>query len=180
MDYNVLFAIRLELLDNYQDENIIIRELKIFLQNNGFDNIDQVNDFLLEFYQNFGIDINIETIRNINLENQDQVLNVDNYLNEINNFFDIMDQLLADYNDEDLEDVVITLKDDKKITKIKKLSDDDEKCSVCLEKINKDEDIWKLPCNHFYHQDCIKKWLTEYNYKCPICREPCGESQVKI
>jgi len=42
-------------------------------------------------------------------------------------------------------------------------------CSICRDAFNKDESVLCLPCEHFYHSDCIKPWLHEHN-TCPVCR----------
>ena len=42
-------------------------------------------------------------------------------------------------------------------------------CSICLEKIENDDDKTILSCNHVYHTSCIKTSI-EYNNKCPYCR----------
>ena len=31
-----------------------------------------------------------------------------------------------------------------------------------------------------FHTDCVTHWLKEYNYKCPICREECGQAKYHI
>ena len=46
--------------------------------------------------------------------------------------------------------------------------------------LQKENDIWELPCGHIFHQDCIGKWLKEYNYKCPICRKETGEGKFDV
>ena len=33
------------------------------------------------------------------------------------------------------------------------------------------EEVLGLPCLHFYHEECITKWLEQKN-KCPICKAP--------
>lgn len=45
-------------------------------------------------------------------------------------------------------------------------------CYICLENIEKGQDIIILNCNghHFFHGDCIKKWLRS-NISCPLCRQ---------
>lgn len=90
------------------------------------------------------------------------------------------------------ERVPVTLTDDalNKITdisyddaKTKINLPDDEQCSICqdLLKNDKDNHLYNiLPCNHVFHSVCIKEGLKEYDYHCPICREPCGEHKPKL
>lgn len=56
--------------------------------------------------------------------------------------------------------------------KFSELNDNDEKfCSICHKDYKKSDLIVKLPnCNHFYHGECILKWLNQNN-SCPLCRE---------
>ena len=51
-------------------------------------------------------------------------------------------------------------------------------CSICLEDIEKEAII--IPCKHFFHEECIKEYLENYNHKCPVCREICGKHEAKI
>jgi len=44
-----------------------------------------------------------------------------------------------------------------------------EECSICLEKFNINEKVFKTPCNHLFHATCITEWLYK-NKTCPICR----------
>ncbi|XP_055962007.1 uncharacterized protein LOC130014727 [Mercurialis annua] len=48
-------------------------------------------------------------------------------------------------------------------------ADDGMECSVCLEGIEVSEPAIRMPCLHYYHQDCIVKWLCQ-NHSCPLCR----------
>jgi len=41
-------------------------------------------------------------------------------------------------------------------------------CVVCLEILG-DKIIERLPCEHVFHQTCIRRWFLE-NHNCPICR----------
>lgn len=38
-------------------------------------------------------------------------------------------------------------------------------CTICLENMIQ----IKLPCNHFFCEQCINKWIKDYN-TCPLCR----------
>lgn len=45
----------------------------------------------------------------------------------------------------------------------------DETCPICLEALT--NDIVKTPCQHFFHRECITKWLAVDNIStCPDCR----------
>ena len=45
-----------------------------------------------------------------------------------------------------------------------------KKCSICLEPIETNN-IYFLPCIHFFHSSCIDNWLYR-KIICPICRIP--------
>jgi len=67
------------------------------------------------------------------------------------------------------EDVKIVIKEED-FNKIEIINNvNDVNCSICCDEI-KDNAI-KLKCNHYYHKDCIKKWLCNYSNKCPNCKE---------
>lgn len=42
-------------------------------------------------------------------------------------------------------------------------------CAICLAQYEADETCRRLPCDHFYHSECIDKWLNQVN-QCPLCR----------
>jgi hypothetical protein len=42
-------------------------------------------------------------------------------------------------------------------------------CVVCLEKFVAGEEACRIPCDHLFHESCIKEWLNTNN-KCPVCR----------
>jgi SUMO ligase MMS21 Smc5/6 complex component len=43
-----------------------------------------------------------------------------------------------------------------------------KECSICLEKIIKDN--MKTKCNHYFHNDCINSWKNIGKNSCPNCR----------
>ena len=44
-------------------------------------------------------------------------------------------------------------------------------CSICIDEFEDGETIRILPkCNHGFHFDCIKPWLTERHRCCPLCK----------
>ncbi|MCL7030366.1 hypothetical protein MKW94_009159, partial [Papaver nudicaule] len=42
-------------------------------------------------------------------------------------------------------------------------------CSICLANYTDNEELRELPCAHFFHVDCVDKWLKE-NVSCPLCK----------
>ncbi|WJX17446.1 RING-type E3 ubiquitin transferase [Trifolium repens] len=50
-------------------------------------------------------------------------------------------------------------------------SDEDLECAVCLCKIEDEDEIRVLRCNHMYHKHCLDKWIGFKNHTCPLCRE---------
>lgn len=51
-------------------------------------------------------------------------------------------------------------------------TDDDRNiCSICISEFQTDEEMVTLfPCNHTYHSDCARKWLTKKSTLCPLCK----------
>lgn len=45
-------------------------------------------------------------------------------------------------------------------------------CNICQDTYEDDDSIVMLPCSdlHHFHEDCIKKWVTESHAKCPLCK----------
>jgi hypothetical protein len=91
------------------------------------------------------------------------------------NFNDFIEEQLNE-----LEDVKVTLSEDE-FNKLYILDDksviNNKQCNICLENL-KDEELdekklIQLKCNHIYHKDCIKEWLTKQSTKCPSCRFCC-------
>ena len=45
----------------------------------------------------------------------------------------------------------------------------DTECAICLSNIGENEDYYSTPCHHYFHKECLARWLEE-NTICPICR----------
>lgn len=44
-------------------------------------------------------------------------------------------------------------------------------CTICFAEIQHGDRIGALPCEHTFHVDCLKSWLTRRNV-CPLCQIP--------
>ena len=66
--------------------------------------------------------------------------------------------------------IVESLRDSNKDYSDKDYSDKDgEKCSICLEEMNKE--IKQTICNHLFHKECIEEWIKNSKNSCPLCRK---------
>eukprot|EP00257_Ricinus_communis_P025243 XP_025012657.1 E3 ubiquitin-protein ligase At1g63170 isoform X2 [Ricinus communis] len=55
------------------------------------------------------------------------------------------------------------------------ISGEDAVCCICLAKYANNDELRELPCSHFFHKDCVDKWL-KINASCPLCKTEVGES----
>jgi hypothetical protein len=96
-----------------------------------------------------------------------------NLLQELNQLFNLPNQM---------NDVSVTLNEND-LTKLEKFiptSTLENKCSICINDMDTQNEVTRLPCKHEFHTECIEPWLKEYNYKCPVCRSDAGQSEAKI
>jgi len=100
-----------------------------------------------------------------------------NMINVLNNLLNGLNQPM--YNQENVK--VTTDEEDIMKLKTTTLKENlEDKCTVCMGSMIKDEIITELPCNHNFHKDCIEPYLKEYTYKCPVCREEVGKIKRHI
>ncbi|CAI9275009.1 unnamed protein product [Lactuca saligna] len=57
------------------------------------------------------------------------------------------------------------------------LSGEDAVCCICLAKYANNDELRQLMCSHFFHKDCVDKWL-KINASCPLCKSEVGESAM--
>jgi uncharacterized membrane protein YgcG len=44
-------------------------------------------------------------------------------------------------------------------------------CSICMDNVHLGDQVTMLPCQHWFHGDCVVSWLKEHD-TCPHCRKP--------
>ncbi|KAF8393316.1 hypothetical protein HHK36_021557 [Tetracentron sinense] len=55
------------------------------------------------------------------------------------------------------------------------ISGEDAVCCICLAKYADNDELRELPCSHFFHMECVDKWL-KINALCPLCKFEVHES----
>ncbi|KAJ8478192.1 hypothetical protein OPV22_021919 [Ensete ventricosum] len=55
------------------------------------------------------------------------------------------------------------------------VSNEDAVCCICLAKYVNNDELRELPCTHFFHKDCVDKWL-KINALCPLCKSEAGST----
>ena len=87
------------------------------------------------------------------------------------------------FNNSDMyQDIRVTL-DDEDLNNLptKQLESNlDSNCSICLNEMIEHEFVTSLICEHNFHTECIKPYLENYSYKCPLCRTECGRSKARL
>jgi len=108
-----------------------------------------------------------------------------NSFQQLNHFSSIFNNILnipPPPPQEPQEDIQVTL-DDECLNKLETVEVENasyDRCTICLCDIEKGEKIIKLTCSHYFHEECLKEYLEEYDYKCPICRVDVGKSKAHV
>ncbi|KAK6914933.1 Zinc finger, RING-type [Dillenia turbinata] len=55
------------------------------------------------------------------------------------------------------------------------ISGEDAVCCICLSEYADNDELRELPCTHFFHVECVDKWL-KINAQCPLCKYEIGET----
>ena len=58
-------------------------------------------------------------------------------------------------------------------------SDDQRQCSICLTEYAEGDAMKTLPCLHYFHEPCVRRWLAR-NKECPICRVPIDVEEAAL
>jgi hypothetical protein len=53
----------------------------------------------------------------------------------------------------------------------------DDNCSICLCPFDTENTTKKiLKCGHYFHSECVSRWISEGKNTCPICRDPINDT----
>lgn len=105
-----------------------------------------------------------------------------NIMINMNSFNMFLSQVLtSQFNPPSMEDVKqyngIKKEDMDKLEEYNIKEDSEDSCCICMMNFDKETKMVKLPCGHEFHSECIKKWFTDSNNVCPICKTTYGEAQ---
>ena len=51
-------------------------------------------------------------------------------------------------------------------------------CSICLCEFEGEDDVRRLPCNHYFHKGCIDGWLR-ISRVCPMCNQDVSQAPLE-
>jgi hypothetical protein len=80
---------------------------------------------------------------------------------------------MDDYDDEDIK-VVLTRDEYRRLKHQKfedyELKEENDTCTICLEKFETEDEIVQAKCKHIFHTKCGRQWFLKNSTKCPNCR----------
>lgn len=144
----------------YSNYDYIKSEITRYVNNvNVLDDIQSIDTTSLNIFLRFSRNINLnETLNDITNRINENITTTTNVLSE--NAFSKLNKIkLKDLDKNSIDDI----------------------CSICrceFEDGEEDDDefLLKIDCNHVFHYDCLKTWLTERKNTCPICRYVVGDT----
>lgn len=95
-------------------------------------------------------------------------MNIDNFINFMMEDL-IFERILEQSVDSHLNELYKKNNKYKIIAKKKKI-EKEEKCSICLENIEKNSEVFELSCGHFFHSECLEESVSHNHIECPTCR----------
>ena len=185
-----------ELNEEIERESLENREIRNNLNfrnnnNNNDDNIIETSDSRnnLQMYNNFHHRMRIlnallahrrrlillnQQLNNVNLGEDDNIININfNFLNEEN---------IINNNEEIIQNLPVFKIDDKFMEISQKENNKNEhfeKCVICMETYEINDDVKTLPCFHIFHKDCIDQWLKSGKDTCPICKTKVNSNNLE-
>ena len=102
---------------------------------------------------------------------------MDDSISDSPNDDDILgDVIWGDDRQHDLEDIAgdIDVVQFPTVEVSQQQADAGSQCVFCLDDYDVGEKVRQLPCEHYFHTDCLAPWLIEHN-TCPTCRTRCDK-----
>lgn len=96
ISFDELFAMRIQLQDYTSDEYTIIKRLKLMLHDTGM-GIEEIDEYLVDFYNSFGITVELDFIKEISILN---ISNLFNFSFPLNNLVQPLNTINEENNEE--------------------------------------------------------------------------------
>ena len=82
--------------------------------------------------------------------------------------FNCFCRILANNAENEINEPILKIK----VKKLIKYNESflEKSCPICLEEYQKNQKLIQLICNHYYHQECIRGWISTEKKSCPLCR----------
>ena len=158
IDIFKLFSEKESLINQLKDYLLILKNNNIIKYNHNLDGFALYNNN--NYSNNIGNNINENSNRSDSGSSDDisnSVSSSDNLDNSDSNESEKDNRIIIDM----LEEKIIS-KDIIDMAEVKR-------CSICLEDYLVGKYISYLPCCHYFHSECIKKWLYK-SKNCPLCK----------
>ena len=201
-EHDIIRMLKIELINQGMQENEVNIKLKEFYNSFG-SNIDLKifkNIKIIKFHHTniyifivyiFIIYIYIFIIENINnlifaLSNIFMLMFINNIINHSKDIINYNENIISTHDENIIstlnKDVITTLNEEdiNNLNKYILKNNLEDKCSICLDDMKINQEVIELQCNHIYHSNCINEYLTNYNYKCPCCKEEIGRPVYNI
>ena len=148
-------------------------------ENNNDDEDESKEDNIIDHVEIFYMNNNSQILQQFNVNNVPITTNISQTLNQL---LQNLIQPTTTQNTNPFNDVVVTV-DENDLNNLEstKLENNlESSCSVCMSTLQKDDMITTLKCSHIFHTECIKTYLKQYSYKCPVCRCEVGKAKYNI
>jgi len=89
------------------------------------------------------------------------------------------ESLSSEDNGNGLDNDLISMLPESKLTKVDKLPSEKKSCTICLEEFKENVNVLTLPCYHIFHKECIKSWFKKDN-KCAICKFEINKKNLEM
>ncbi len=154
--------------------NIFATRLNQINNNNQINEIPLNNESTYNIFDNFIRNVNIIPLNHSfdNFNVNTSIINDYNYSYESLDLDIIQDDVKIVLSEEEFDNIESDIY-------INKTENNSMECLICTEYFEDSDSFKKLNCNHLFHTGCIKPWLCEESYKCPICRVDTGKGIIK-
>ncbi|NBP02834.1 MAG: hypothetical protein EBU90_22505 [Proteobacteria bacterium] len=116
------------------------------------------------------------------MDNNFVINNIGNADGVFDLFRSLLEVMIEPVVNTEMEDIKVTLSEAEfdnlscqTITECSIKDYENKDCNVCIEGYKVGESVVTLPCEHYFHRNCIRDWLCQEKVTCPVCRHDTRE-----